>query len=59
MDDPKAHVSLSHRIELEQADAFRLGWEKMVVYELRRMRRELPYADSLVLRLETTREPHV
>lgn len=42
-------------VDLEMADAFALGWEKAVVLELDRMRREMPYADRLVLRLETER----
>jgi hypothetical protein len=57
MDDETAHASLSRRVDLTtMADSFVLGWREMVMIELDQMRREMPYADTLVLRLECERE---
>jgi hypothetical protein len=45
-------ASLSRRIALTTlADNFVLGWKEAVMIELDRMRREMPYADTLELRL--------
>ena len=50
--DPTAHASLSCRVDLTTlADSFVLGWKQMVMLELDRMRAEMPYADTLELRL--------
>jgi hypothetical protein len=55
-DDETAHASLSRIIDLTVlADSFRLGWKEMVMIELDQMRREMPYADTLVLRPECER----
>lgn len=55
-DDETAHASLTHHIDLTvMADSFVLGWKEAVMIELDRMRREMPYADTLVLRLECER----
>jgi hypothetical protein len=57
MDDETAHASLSRIIDLTtMADSFVLGWREMIMIELDQMRREMPYADTLVLRLECERE---
>jgi hypothetical protein len=59
-EDETAHAELRRRIDLTtDADAFMLGWKNAVMIELDRMRREMPYADTLELRLicERTREP--
>ena len=54
-EDPEegtAYASLSRRIDLTtQADAFVLGWKQAAMLELDQMRREMPYADTLELRL--------
>lgn len=51
-EDETAHASLSRRIDLTtMADNFVLGWKEAVLIELDRMRREMPYADTLELRL--------
>jgi hypothetical protein len=56
-DDPTAHASLSRRIDLTtMADNFVLGWKEAVMIELEQMRREMPYADTLELRLVCERE---
>jgi hypothetical protein len=55
MDDETARASISRRIDLAQADAMVLGWERAVLLELDRMRAELPYADTLELRLTCER----
>lgn len=57
MDEPDgtAHASLSRMIYLEEADSFALGWKHRVLAELDRMRAAMPYADTLVLRLDTER----
>jgi len=50
--DPTAHASLSRRVDLTvMADSFVLGWKHAVMIELDRMRQEMPYADTLELRL--------
>jgi hypothetical protein len=55
--DETAHASLSRRVDLTTlADSFRGGWKQAVLLELDAMRREMPYADTLVLRLECERE---
>jgi hypothetical protein len=55
-DDPTAYASLSRRIDLTtMADSFVLGWKEAVVIELDLMRREMPYADTLELRLACER----
>ena len=56
-EDETAHASLRRRVDLELADRFVLGWKEMVMPELDRMRAEMPYADTLVLRLECERRP--
>ena len=54
--DPTARAELTYRLDLtEFADYFRLGWKEMVMIELDRMRAEMPYADTLILRLECER----
>ena len=51
-EDETAHAELRCRIALtEMADRFVLGWKEMVMIELDQMRREMPYADTLELRL--------
>ena len=54
-DDETARASLSRRVTLDIADGFVLGWKHAVMIELDRMRREMPYADVLELRLVTER----
>jgi hypothetical protein len=50
--DDTAHAELRHRIDLTTlADSFVLGWKQAVMIELDRMRAEMPYADTLELRL--------
>ena len=51
-EDETAHAELRQRIDLTMlADNFVLGWKEAVMIELDRMRREMPYADTLELRL--------
>jgi hypothetical protein len=51
-EDETAHAELRQRIDLTTlADSFVLGWKQAVMIELDRMRREMPYADTLELRL--------
>ena len=51
-EDPTVHAGLAHRIDLTaMADSFVLGWKQAVMIELDRMRQEMPYADTLELRL--------
>ena len=51
-EDETAHAELRHRVDLTTlADGFVLGWKQAVMIELDRMRREMPYADTLELRL--------
>jgi hypothetical protein len=51
-EDATAHASLSCRIDLTtMADSFVLGWKELILIELDLMRREMPYADTLELRL--------
>ena len=51
-EDETAHASLTRRIDLTvMADNFMLGWKQAVLIELDRMRQEMPYADTLELRL--------
>jgi len=54
-DDETAVARLTRLIRLDDADAFRPGWKELVMTELDRMRAEMPYADTLVLRLECER----
>ena len=50
--DETAHAELRRRLDLTTlADNFVLGWKEAVMIELDRMRREMPYADTLELRL--------
>lgn len=56
-EDGTAAVSLSRMVHLELADSYVLGWKAMVCAELDRMRMLMPYADTLVLRLECERRP--
>lgn len=54
--DETAHASLTRRVDLTTlADSFALGWKQAVLLELDEMRREMPYADTLELRLECER----
>jgi hypothetical protein len=51
-DDETARATLSRRVDLTtMADSFVLGWKEAVMIELEQMRREMPYADTLELRL--------
>lgn len=55
-EDETAHVSLTRRVDLTTvADSFVLGWKEAVLLELDAMRQEMPYADTLELRLECER----
>lgn len=57
-EDETAHASLSRRIDLTtMADNAVIGWKEVVMIELDRMRGEMPYADTLALRLECERRP--
>ena len=57
-EDSTAHASLSRRIDLTAtAGNFVLGWKEAITIELDRMRREMPYADTLELRLICERRP--
>jgi len=56
MDDETARVSLTRQIDLTaNADNAVIGWKEAVMIELDRMRAEMPYADTLTLRLECVR----
>lgn len=56
-DDPTAHASLSHVIDLTTlADNFVPAWKEAVIAELDQMRREMPYADTLRLTLVCRRD---
>lgn len=55
-EDETARVTLTRRVDLTLlADGFVLGWKQMLLMELDAMRAEMPYADTLVLRLECER----
>lgn len=54
-EDSTARADLRQLVSLEEADAFVLGWKERVCYELDQMRREMPYADTLELRLTCAR----
>jgi hypothetical protein len=55
--DETARASLSRCVDLTtMADSFVLGRKEMVMIELEAMRREMPYADTLELRLVCERE---
>lgn len=55
-DDETANATLTRRIYLTgEADHFIGGWKELVMLELDRMRAEMPYADSLDLRLTCRR----
>jgi len=55
-EDETAHVSLTRRIDLTaMADNAVIGWKQAVLIELDRMRAEMPYADTLDLRLACER----
>jgi hypothetical protein len=57
-EDSTAHASLRRRIDLTvMADSFVLGWKEAVLIELDLMRAEMPYADTLELRLICERHP--
>jgi hypothetical protein len=53
--DETARASLIRLVSLELADGFALGWKAAVMMELDWMRAKMPYADTLVLRLECER----
>jgi hypothetical protein len=55
--DSTAHAEIRELVSLEEADAFVLGWKERVFYELDQMRKQMPYADTLELRLTSTRRP--
>jgi hypothetical protein len=51
-DDDTAHAELRRRIDLTAlADSFIGGWKALVLAELDDMRGQMPYADTLELRL--------
>lgn len=54
-EDSTARADLRIQVDLEEADAFVLGWKERVCYELDQMRKQMPYADMLELRLSCTR----
>lgn len=55
-EDETARATLTRRVALaDLADGFVLGWKQAVMIELDSMRAEMPYADTLVLRLECGR----
>lgn len=57
-EDETARVSLTRIIDLTTlADGFALGWKQAVLLELDKMRAEMPYADTLQLRLVCERRP--
>jgi hypothetical protein len=57
-DDETARATLSRRIDLTtMADNTVIGWKQAVLIELDRMRAEMPYADTLELRLVCERRP--
>jgi hypothetical protein len=45
-------LTLTRVVNLENADSFIPGWEQAVLVELREMRRLIPQATTLELRLE-------
>lgn len=57
MDDETAHASIRRRVDLTLADDAVIGWKQAVMLELDQMRAELPYADTLELRLACERLP--
>ena len=57
-EDETGHASLTRRVDLTvMADSFIGGWKAYVIAELDAMRREMPYADTLDLRLSCERRP--
>jgi hypothetical protein len=56
-EDSTARAVLTRRVDLDTADYFIPGWAAAVILELEKMRREMPYADFLELRLVCERRP--
>jgi hypothetical protein len=57
-EDGTSRASLSRRIDLTtMADSFVLGWKEAILIELDLMRRDMPYAGTLELRLICERRP--
>ena len=53
MDDEEdtAYAQLINRLSLDMIDTMVVGWKQVVLRELDKMRREMPYADTIEIRL--------
>jgi hypothetical protein len=49
--EPGSRVTLRRVIDLRAADELIPGWEFAVIYELRKMRGEMPYASQVYVEL--------
>lgn len=56
-EEETAYAQLVNRLGLEILDSAVVGWKEVVLYELDKMRREMPYADTIEIRLICERRP--
>lgn len=54
-EEETAYAQLINRLDLEMIDTMVVGWKEVVLWELDKMRREMPYADTLEIRLISER----
>jgi len=56
-EEETAYAQLINRISLEMIDTMVVGWQQVILYEIDKMRREMPYADTIEIRLICERRP--
>ena len=56
-EEETAYAQLINRIPLEMIDTMVVGWQQVILHEIDKMRREMPYADTIEIRLICERRP--
>lgn len=56
-EDETAYAQLVNRLPFDMIDNAVVGWQQIVLHELDKMRREMPYADTIEIRLIAERRP--
>lgn len=50
-EEETAYAQLINRLYFDMIDSMVVNWKEVVLYELDKMRREMPYADFIEIRL--------
>ena len=50
-EEETAYAQLVNRVSLDMIDTTIVGWQQIILHEIDKMRRMMPYADTIEIRL--------